>query len=283
MHPYFINAMILLPLLIVSLDKLIVDEKSMSFVFMVFLTVTVNFYFAYMILLMGFIYALVTIVINTKNTGIRKFAKIFFRGIKGLFLGIFLSAYVLIPVLIAYTNSYRSQDVKRHIAMVSDIGEIKFFLMNVFRVPDLKSGIFLGLSVLVFVAIYSSIINKNKKTLCLFFIGICFVVSPKLQSIMNGFSYPTYRWAFGIDLLLSYMFVDQFENMIKMNKKQWLMLIVIGSTYILLLLKYEFQGMVLPMISLAVYMLLLGIGGKRHKKVIIMVLSIVIVSVNIID
>src|SRR3712207_4989651 len=30
MHPYFINAMILLPLLIVSLDKLMTDEKCMS-------------------------------------------------------------------------------------------------------------------------------------------------------------------------------------------------------------------------------------------------------------
>jgi len=283
MHPYFINAMILLPLLIVSLDKLMTDEKCMSFVVMVFLTITVNFYFAYMILLMGFIYALVTIGINVENMGTRKSAKIFLRGIRSLFLGVFLSAYVLIPILIAYSDSYRSQGMKKYIPMVSDIGELKFFLMNMFRVPDLKSGIFLGISVLVFVAIYSSVINKNKKMLYLFFVGLCIVVSPKLQSIMNGFSYPTYRWAFGIDLLLSYMFVDQFENMVEMNKKQWLTLTVIGSIYIFIVLKYESEGMVITMTLLAVYILLLGIVGKRHKKIVIMVLSIVMVSVNIID
>lgn len=281
MHPYFINPMILLPLLISSIDALIREAKVIRFALLVCATIVINFYFAYMLLLIGFIYAIVSIVLNHKNGEIVESVKIFMRGLYGFSIGTLLSSFVLIPIVLGYMDSYRNSGFSAKNSFFVDGDFLKEFILNIFLTPNLKDAVFLGLSVLVFASIYSMFLNKEKKLITLFIIGALFIVSPKLQSVANGFSYPTYRWIFGFDLLISYIFVDQFDKVMKTTNRNRVGLLVLGFVYSAFVIVCGNENGKYKMLVLLLAIVIVCLGNYRSKKIAIMTISFIIISANV--
>ena len=58
-HPYFVNPMIWLPLLLIGIDKIFDNKNFLPFAFFVFIACASNFYFFYMLSIIVFIYAIV--------------------------------------------------------------------------------------------------------------------------------------------------------------------------------------------------------------------------------
>ena len=55
-HPYFTNAVILLPLTLIGTEKLLKENKNTFFIFIIFLSLINNYYFFYMITIINIIY-----------------------------------------------------------------------------------------------------------------------------------------------------------------------------------------------------------------------------------
>ena len=114
-HPFFLNPMIYLPLLLMGVEKIYRKEKPYLFILMVTVAAISNFYFFYMLTVAAVVYALIRFP-EYKEAG-------FFRTL-GRFsgwylLGIGLSAVILLPVLIAFSGNART---------TSDVNYFSIFL-----------------------------------------------------------------------------------------------------------------------------------------------------------
>lgn len=288
MHPYFINPMILLPLLIASIDILIRDGKTLAFVISVFSTIVINFYFAYMILVVGFIYAVTSLVFVKKDLGSKETMRAFKRGIGGFLLGLLLSAYVIVPLILGYVDSYRFIGKKESINLFIGLEQVRDFLLHISSVPDLESDAYLGISGLVILGIYSAIASKKKKIISLLVIAGLFVVCPKLQSMMNGFSYPTYRWVFAIDLLLAYIFVDQYDNILKMSDKKRLGAMVFILAYIFIVYKsvgsdqLGIRGSIGPLVGAGIFIVLSWLKKFKYRNIAMISVAFLLMTTNVV-
>lgn len=154
MHPYFVNTMILLPLMVVGVKRLVVEDKVGFFIVISSLSIFVNFYFSYMIALFSFIYAVLTILENIKKNGAVTSGKIFLRGLISYLISVLISAVVLVPMIYGYFYSYRSvgRDFDTGLFMSKDL--IIDYFFNMFKAPSITNFALVGISVVVLLSIY---------------------------------------------------------------------------------------------------------------------------------
>ncbi|MEG0249449.1 MAG: YfhO family protein [Peptostreptococcus sp.] len=231
MHPYFVNAMILMPLMIVGVDKMIRYNKVTFFIVVSTLSIFMNVYFSYIIAILAFVYAIVSILFQLKKIGFSKTMILFGRGIISYIISVMIAGAVLLPVAYGFLNSYRNQSLAYDIPLVVGGEDFIHYFMDMFKAPNISSFVMLGISVVTLFAIISLFSNKgNKKIKILFFLLILLITVPKLQSAITGFSYDNYRWYFVVELMFAYIFVDQFENLLNMDsfRKNILRIILIA-------------------------------------------------------
>lgn len=237
MHPYFINTMILMPLMIVGVNKIIRYNKVTFFIVVSALSIFMNVYFSYIIAALAFVYAIVSILFEAKKNGFSQTMILFGRGIISYIISVMIAGAVLFPFSYGFLNSYRNKSLAYEIPFIISKEELLKYFMDMFKIPNILNFVMLGISVVILFAIVSLFSNReNKKIKLLFFLLLVLIVVPKLQSIVTGFSYDNYRWYFVVELLFAYIFVDQFENLLEMDKLRknilWLVLIAYMGMYV---------------------------------------------------
>lgn len=208
MHPFFISNMYIFPLMVVAINELIFENKIMKLILIIVLSVLTNFYFAFMIALMGFVYALSIIIYNNLYSKIK-------TGIISYLLGLSISAVVLIPIVYALFTSNRaggsiSGEVFSDISYIKTLFRTAFSFPNIDKTSQIRISLFVLPSLLVFL-----FRRKNSRLKVLLLICLLAMCSPVVQSIITGFSYPNHRWTFCIYLLLSYIFVVEADFVIE--------------------------------------------------------------------
>ncbi len=107
-HPYFIEPMIQLPLLLIGIDMIIRRKSPLPFIFGVLYSALCGFYFLYMMTLMLGFYTLVRFFgCYAKDRG-KEFVCMAGRIIGAYCLGIGLSAPLFLPGIIGYLSSGRT-------------------------------------------------------------------------------------------------------------------------------------------------------------------------------
>ena len=74
-HPYFMNALILFPLLMIGIEKIILEDKKVFYTIIIAITCISNFYFAYSLFLIIAIYGVILTIYNYKKEGIKFIVK----------------------------------------------------------------------------------------------------------------------------------------------------------------------------------------------------------------
>ena len=74
-HPYFMNALILFPLLMIGIEKIILEDKKVFYTIIIAITCISNFYFAYSLFLIIAIYGVILTIYNYKKDGIKFIVK----------------------------------------------------------------------------------------------------------------------------------------------------------------------------------------------------------------
>ena len=70
-HPYFTNPMILFPLLMIGVEKLIREDKKVFLTVIFFFCLLSNFYFSYIMFVMGILYALVMYIFDVNQRALK--------------------------------------------------------------------------------------------------------------------------------------------------------------------------------------------------------------------
>lgn len=270
-HPFFLNAMILLPIILIGFEKLIKENKKMLFIISVFLSSVINYYFFYMLTIILVIYASVIYFWGYREKGIKYFFRTLLKVVGYYLIGILLSGIVLVPTIYAFLNSARS-DTETVIRFSSTY--YQNFLMNHLNINGTSwmvvglTSLFIPLLSLVFINI-----KNNKKIITIFIIMVIMLLVPQIASIMNGFSYPTDRWIFGYIFIICYIMVCNYKEKFDYNKKEILAMILFSSVYINLsyiLLKYnksDYSNFKINIVFAGIFLLIILLSTIYKNKI----------------
>lgn len=220
-HPYFLNAAILLPLVFLGIDKLLKEDKINFFIIMIAITAIVNYYFLYMITILGIIYGLVKYRSEYRNQGIKVFLNKLSKAFLGYIIGILIAGIILLPTIYGYINSNRLTNCE------NVNYNFKYYATLFTGVTSNNSLYWTRICTTSFTLVMLPVafVNRNKnKENRTFFINIIIttimLLIPFCGSLMNGLSFSTNRWVFGYVFLLSYMIVLNFRKDLKYTKEE---------------------------------------------------------------
>lgn len=233
-HPYFTNAAIFLPLTLLGLEKLLKENKKTFFVFIIFISAISNYYFFYMITIVNVIYGVIKYVFEY-NQGIKKFLKKIGSAVLCYIIGILMASIILLPTAYSFLNSARteSEQVTTYIN-----GFYEFFFMGIISMR-FKNWLVIAVSsiVILMIPILFTKLKENKEAksfLVLFLITTIMLLIPQVASMMNGFSFPSNRWAFAYSFIFSYIVTICFNSKLEYSKKQKMVMLISLVIYTLI-------------------------------------------------
>lgn len=231
-HPFFMNPMIYLPLIIMGIEKVLKGKKPYLLITMVFITLISNFYFFYALTIIAVIYIIFRYFAVYRKNYNNIFTGLLWTGLKTgkyYLLGSALASVVFIPVLYAFSRNGRL-GIKPGMVSGSNLYyQLKYYI-HLFQgtvAPGISPGYWtvLSFSAVTIASIAVLICNKKYRQLQLIyllsFIGL-FI--PAFGYFMNGSSYDSNRWCFVISLLTAITFTFTYEKLLHLEKKEKIIL-----------------------------------------------------------
>lgn len=229
-HPYFTNAVILLPLNLIAIEKLLRENKKVFLIFIVFLTAISNYYFFYMITMVTMIYAIVKYILEY-NQGIKVFFQKVFQAIGCYIVGILIASVILLPTAYAFLNSARTGYEQTwqyspgfYQSFFQGLISMRFCNWTVVCVS--------AICLLMLPILFTKMKDKEVRTYAILFIMTTIMLMiPIVGSIMNGLSFPSNRWVFAYSFILSYIVTICFDRHLQYSKKQMIVMTVFLLVY----------------------------------------------------
>lgn len=291
-HPYFLNAAILLPLVLIGIDKILKEDKITFFIIMIAITTISNYYFLYMITILSVIYAIVKFVCEYKELGIKAFFSKFLKAFLGYLIGVLIGGILLLPTISGYINSNRFDTNEKVIY------NMKYYY-NLFTGFTSNNSLYwsrICTTTLVLIMLPVSWLNrkKNKENRTIFtniVLTTIILLVPFLGSVMNGFSFSTNRWTFGYVFLLSYMVVLNFRKNLKYTRTEISYMILILMAYWVGLyivkgsveIKISFISTLIALLMIAIIAVINVFRNKIKNEKIIDVIKYIVFALVIVN
>ncbi len=211
LHIYFLSPLMYLPLLILTLERVVDGKSPLPFILAVFFSSISWFYFFYMEALATALYGILRVL--------TKYRKDLLKGIKLLFkilgyavIGVAMAGVILVPVLIAYTGDTRTEIVR----IIPMLYPAFFYerLFTIFVANDFPYDLYMGYASACLLALGLLVKNYKKHLLLLGILVLCliFVCLPYVGLAWNGFSYVSQRWSFVLALPVAYTMSAMWEE-----------------------------------------------------------------------
>lgn len=232
-HPYFTNAVILLPLTFIGIDKLLKENKKTYLMFITMVAMVSNYYFFYMIATLDMIYAIVKYIVEY-NKGIKEFFKKAGIAIICYLIGILMASAILLPTIYDFLNSARTGYEQTYSYSANFYSD---FYMGFICVKHSHWTV-IGMSSVILLMIptlFTKLKEKEAKTFgILFGITTLMVATPLVSSAMNGFSFPNNRWIFGYNFILAYIVTICMDKHLQYSKRQRIVMMCFLAIYCLI-------------------------------------------------
>lgn len=273
-HPFFLNPLIFMPLILLGVEKIINREKPYLFTVAVTLSALSNVYFFYIMVILTVIYTVVRLLFSYRDD-IKNMFKT--AGIITLFsvIGVLMAAVVFYPAAINLMGDSRLADgagiklfyplsyYKNYLEAITYAGE--YYLCFGFTVPAvIASGL-----------IWT---KKGKAELKIFTVlMLLFSLIPLFGQMFNGFSYITNRWSFAAALIISTTLGLMWEDLLSLTKKQVGVILSGLGIYMLLyiILKKPVEIIVPVVVLLGIIFAVLVLYKKKQAAVAVVMVSIV--------
>ncbi len=232
-HPYFLNPMIYLPLLIMGAEEILRRRKPYLMVIMVFISAISNFYFFFdltIILIAYIIYryfyqyrkSYENVMLGLLNTGLRT---------GGYYLlGLFMSAFILLPVIYAFSQNGRLDIGPKLLSGLFTYNRryyISFFLGLLAPGVSVGSWTYLSYSSVIVVNLVILICDKKYRQLrYAFLFTLAGLFIPAFGYFMNGFAYGANRWCFFMSFMIAFIFTMTYDKFFDLDKKEKTLLFV---------------------------------------------------------
>ena len=284
-YPFFMNPAILLPLLLIGIEKIVKEDKKVFYPIIIAVTFIVSYYFAYPLSLMVAIYGLALIIDTYHKEGYKKMFKVLLKVILYTLIGVLIASVVLVPCVYQIMGSSRT-----------DSYNILYYPLSYYRkiVNQLLSGVSIGYwsnistQSIIFLTVPMFIMRKRKEnkpllillTVCL----MAFVIAP-VGSMFMGFKFPNNRWSFAIPFIFSAITVLTLNDIKKIEKKE--IIVSVGCVIAFLLIDIIFEinpskHVILQLVFLMIWMIIIYYQEfikKLTKKIDIYKLSLIILIV----
>ena len=236
-HPYFVNPMIYLPLILIGIDKIFRKEKPWLYVIMVAVSAISNFYFFYMIVWMMVIYAVIRYLMIYKKIRIRELVPCLGTFVGWSLLGAGISLPILLPSAMYVLGTGR-MSARNYVPVLYPLAHYAKLLNDFFGVDYTMASsryyTVMGFAPILLVTLLVLLVRwkKNRELKAGWLILTVLLLIPFAGHMINGFSYVSNRsiWAYG--MLLSYILVKMYPEFGKLEKKERMALLVLGCVVV---------------------------------------------------
>lgn len=232
-HPYFLNPMIYLPMLITGIEKMLKKERPYLFIITVFLSAISNFYFFYILVLLTVIYV-ITRLYNLYKTGWRKWISVLWRITSASVAGVLMAAVILLPVCYVFLNDTRMStgSTCKLVYNLSYYAQLPVFFIS----GDCMHWMCMGYAAPVLPAILILFSRCRKYFLlkAFFIMGSIIMLVPFLGKVLNGFSYASNRWSFAFALVCAYILTLMWPHLMHLKLKETKILLACTAFYFII-------------------------------------------------
>ncbi len=288
----WLDAVVLLPLCILGLNRIIGDGRAVMYTVALGLTVFTNYYMAIMVCIFILCYYPVLYFLKVKNGGARVFFVTAAKAAGYSFLGVAMGAVMLLPTYISMRNAYYfSSDMPADWSFYNDVLDILNQLLPYAELTYREGlpNLYCGMLAVILAVLY--VCNKSialrEKLLNLGFLAFLLLSLNinKLDFIWHGFHFPNqlpYRYTFAICFLLIGMAYRVFLRMDTVRVKHLWAVLAAGIGYYLLaqkLMDEQVDDMNLFFYGGVAWLALYGIVLILYRKGIIMKSSFLLLVV----
>lgn len=221
-HPYFVNPMIYLPLLLLGVEKIRKENKPFILIGMVAISAMSNFYYFYMLALLVAFYVVLELFIPWRKDDFKNNCKTFISIVKYAVLGVIISALLFLPVVMLFLSDPRSSNGYRF-DFFYKLNFYTNFLKNLITVDMNDSYTLIGTSPLVLLGIFLIFKKKDKEYLRLkvafIFMGTALLL-PMTGYALNGFAYVSNKWCWGFVFLSVYILVEVWNDLFNLSTRE---------------------------------------------------------------
>lgn len=285
-HPYFINPMIYLPLLFTGIEKILNEKKPKLFIISVFVSAISNFYFLYTLVLLTIIYVILRLISIYKKDIKNILKNICIIGVYSG-IGILLSAAILLPVILFFFSDTRSKSSYVYDFLYPREYYEKFLSSFItYSTPGFWTRF--GYGAISLPAIFILFIKQRKNTtLKIAFISLttCTLL-PLAGHIFNGFSYITNRWIWGYSMLMGYIIITMWKELISVSKKEAVILVSLTIIYAIVSRFFygthsnNFNTSLFIIIATLFVILLSEKRFKKYKEVFLLISVLLSIAAN---
>lgn len=291
-HPFFLVPMMMLPLMLTGAERILDGESPVLFIASVFLSFSINFYFSYTLIVLTVIYVAVRFFTQKHESKFKTLFKTIGKFLLAVIIGIMMAAVLLLPVIIVFLNSSRSEIVNKTPLLYDATYYLRLYTSFCGYISP-GSWTVTGFIPVTLISAMLLFKRKGEHTYLkiLFCIFTLMLVIPFFGTALNGFAYLANRWTWAYALLMAFIFVVMFKHLSELERNEKIFLFVIVTVYVvscyLLRGKKVNTSSMAQWAILAVLMLILVFGGKVfgkwHKKIatsLVCLLCVVSIFVN---
>jgi len=234
-HPYFLNPMIYFPLIITGVEKIMHHKRPYLLTAAVFLSAISNFYFFYIITILTVIYVAVRLIMEYGKKW-KDYIRPLLRIALASCIGTMMAGLIFLPVIHTFLTDSR-MDISRpwhlfypwyYYSLLPSLltytdGEDFYWSCLCHAVPViLAAGLLLVRRT-----------KKKEERLFKIFLAISALILliPALGQFINGMSYMSNRWCWGLSLLGSFLLTYLWDDLIMLDRKDAVKLFLLICIY----------------------------------------------------
>ncbi|MCI5731695.1 MAG: YfhO family protein [Eubacterium sp.] len=233
-HPFFLNPMIYLPLLLLGIDKLISKKQSVLFLVMVSISLISNFYFFFMLSIAMFIYAIRRVYEIYDRPGWKTYIQHAAKCIALYLVGVCNAMVVFFPVLLSFLGTARSDGELPQNILLYPLSYYFNLIPSTASYGTIDYSTSLGFLSVGLFALVLSIVSKEKqfsKFKFYFILSGVALLFPIFGYILNGCSYIANRWVFMLAFVIACCFCQLGSRLFELTKKQFRILSIVAVIY----------------------------------------------------
>lgn len=230
-HPYFINTLVYFPLILWGLEKIFKGKRPYLYMLAISIASISNLYFFYVLVFMVITYCIVR-VFFLYGKKIRLYLNELIRVFLYSFLGTAISAVIVLPMIMTFLGDFR-MGVEHPAPLLYSSGYYRAILMELIAPVEGAYGLMLGLSATTVIALVFMWLTTHKYTMLKIYTLIAFVFMciPKIAQFFNGGAYVVNRWSFAVAMLLSYILVTCYEELIALKDHAYIKMSIAWGIY----------------------------------------------------
>lgn len=291
-HTFFLEMMILFPLLLNGVDIIFEKKISYLFIFTVFLSGLSYFYFLYMITIPTVIYAFFKFF-EQETHGIHAFIKTIGMFLWQYVLGLLLAAISLVPSLVRVLQSGREHSAQGNRILFWEKEYYLELIKGIFdinTVPNVGCITIAGLGIIAFIYLIFCGKRWRKSILLQIAIYVVALLLPPLSLLFCAYTGRAQRWSFVLTFWMAMAFVMVFPEMLDRNSQIYKKVLMLsgGGVCLYIIIALLTEGRVrVNIIWIFIYLAILAVHNfttffKNHeRRMIILFIICMVIEVGV--